>query len=239
MVERRTDGDFAQAYRPCRISEVVGNDEAKTIITNAFAQNRLPHTILFHGLSGTGKTSLARIIEMGLNCKKGPTSEPCCECDYCQRIINRHTSTAVLEINAANVTITDLRKQLRGFSSGGYGALEGLDKSIFLIDESHGLTAVQAQYFLKYTEDVPVWNYFIFCTTELKKIHETLYNRCALKIPFSEVSDEEIMKLLSEISEKENLQYDENILRNIIAKSKGMPREAVHGLQEAHLSGKI
>ena len=95
MIVKRGKGDFHQVYRPCRLSEVVGNDEVKRVIEQAFKENKVPHSFLFHGLSGTGKTTIARIIEMGLNCVEGPTSEPCCECDYCRRIINRTGSLAV------------------------------------------------------------------------------------------------------------------------------------------------
>jgi DNA polymerase III delta prime subunit/DNA repair photolyase len=239
MVQRRGRGDWTQVYRPCRLSEVVGNDKAKKILENAFKKNSVPHNILFHGLSGSGKTTLARIVEMGLNCKEGPTSEPCCECDYCKRIINRHTSTAVLEINAVDVVKKDLREMLGNFSSGGYGSFEGLDKSIFLVDEAHGLSDDQAGLFLKYTEDVPEWNYFIFCTTEPKKLLKTLRNRCTLKIPFEKVSDDDIKKLLLEICEKENLQPNLKVLKNIISNSEGMPREAVNLLQNAMLTEEL
>jgi DNA polymerase-3 subunit gamma/tau len=89
MVVKRGTGDFTQVYRPCRVSEIVGNPEAKRIIKEAFETKKIPHAFLFHGLSGTGKTTIARIIEMGLNCEKGPTPEPCCECTSCKSVLNR------------------------------------------------------------------------------------------------------------------------------------------------------
>ncbi len=119
---------------------------------------------------------------MGLNCVKGPTSEPCCECYSCKRIINGHSLFAVLEINAVDVKKDELREYLGNFSGGNSGALEGLKKSIFLVDECHGLTDDQAGLFLKHTENVDEDNYFIFCTTEPRKVLKTLKNRC-MKIP--------------------------------------------------------
>ena len=110
---RRGSGDFTQVYRPCRISEVVGNDDARKIITKAFDQNRIPHSFLFHGLSGTGKTTMARIIEMGLNCKEGPTCEPCCDCSYCRSIIDRKGNLAIREINAVEKNKDELKEILK------------------------------------------------------------------------------------------------------------------------------
>ena len=237
MIVKRGKGDFYQVYRPCKLSEVAGNDEVKTVIENAFKENTVPHTFLFHGLSGTGKTTIARIIEMGLNCAKGPTSEPCCECDYCKRIINRSGSLAVREINAVDVVKDGLRNILRDFNAYNSGAFEGLEKNIFLVDECHGLTPDQAGLFLKYIEDVPEWNYFVFCTTDPNKVLHTLKNRCVIQVEFNKVSGNEIMKLLFEICEQERIYPDKEILKGIVEKSNGMPRNAVNELQKNCLIG--
>jgi len=239
MIVRRGEGDFTQGYRPCRVSEVVGNKKAKRMLRKAFKENKIPHSILFYGLSGSGKTTLARIIQMGLNCEKGPTSEPCCECDSCKRIIKRQTLIPILEFNAVELTKEHLKEYLSNFEAGGYTSFSGTQTEIMLVDEAHGLTDQQAGLFLKTTEDAAPWNYFIFCTTDPKKLLYTLRNRCTLKIPFEKVVDEEIMKLLSEICENENLQHDEQVLKKIIAQSGGMPREAVIQLQAAVLSGDL
>jgi DNA polymerase-3 subunit gamma/tau len=190
MVVKRGEGDLTQVYRPCKLSEVVGNHEAKKIIKKAFEENKIPHNFLFHGLSGTGKTTMARIIEMGLNCENSPTSEPCCECTYCRRIINRKGSLAVKEINAVEVLKDDLKQLLSEFDAYGFGTLEGHKKSVLLIDECHGLTDDQAGLFLKYTEDVHDDNYFIFCTTDPDKFLDTLRNRCTIQLPFEKLGDQ-------------------------------------------------
>ena len=79
MITKREGDDLSSAYRPCRISEVYGQDEIKTAIGNMLNKGKVPHGLLFYGPSGTGKTTFARIIALGLSCEKGPSSEPCCK----------------------------------------------------------------------------------------------------------------------------------------------------------------
>ena len=199
----------------------------------------MPHAFLFYGLSGTGKTTMARIIKMGLNCEKGPTSEPCCECNYCKRMINLSDSLAVLEINAVEFLKDDFKEMLKNFHGYNSGAFEGLNKNICIVDECHGLTDDQAGLFLKYVENVPEWNYYVFCTTEPEKVLYTLRERCVIKVEFKKIPDEEIMNLLSEICEQEKLHHDDELLKNIVDQSEGMLRRAVNLLQQENLAGNI
>jgi len=240
LVVRRGDGDFTQIYRPCRISEMAGNDEARRIITNAFGQKRVPHSFLFHGLSGTGKTTMARIIEMGLNCQQGPTSEPCCECFCCRRIIARKGSMAVIELNSVEKVKDDFKETLKNFDAYGCGAVfDGGRSSILLIDECHGLTKDQAQLFLKYVEDVSEDNYYIFCTTEPDKFLPTLRDRCAINIEFKQVPARDLMNLLINICYLEQLKPNEEVLRGIIERSAGKARVAVRELQQRYYAGDL
>ena len=176
---------------------------------------------------------------MGLNCEKGPTSEPCCECSYCKRIINRKGTLAVLELNARMKSKDELKTILQEFDAFGFGKLEGCKKSVLLIDECHGLTKDQAELFLKYTEDVHKDNFFIFCTTNPEKFLSTLRDRCTIQVEFTEVPNEEIFKLLTDICEKEYLKADEDLLNRITKESTGKPRIAVNRLQQSFLAEEI
>ena len=239
-IERRGSGDFTQTYRPCRISEVAGNEPARKVIAKAFNENRIPHSFLFHGLSGAGKTTMARIIEMGLNCKEGPTSEPCCECSYCRSIINRKGNLAIREINAVEKNKDELRGILQELDAYGFGGrIEGNRRSVFLVDECHGLTQDQAQLFLKHLEDVQEDNFFIFCTTEFEKVLPALRDRCIFQIEFGRVPAKEILRLLRGICFQEQIEPDNEVLRKIAEESRGKPRVAVRELQQVDYAGKL
>src|SRR4030042_6943314 len=100
MIIRRKSGDLSKIYRPCRVDEVVGHETIKKTIKNALENGKLPHSLLFTGPPGSGKTTFARIIALGLNCEKGPTANPCCECDSCKATLNLN-SFAVIELDSA------------------------------------------------------------------------------------------------------------------------------------------
>jgi len=235
MIRTHANNDFTTIYRPRRISEVYGNGENKEIIARGLNEGTLPHALLFHGVSGTGKTTLARIVGMGLNCKTGRTSEPCCECDSC-RFHLYGTSFAYVEYNSANNTGIDfLRGERQNFDAlplGGYRA------KVYVFDECHRLTENAQDLLLREVEDPVDITYFIFCTTKLGGIMEPLKNRC-LSLEFTRIADPEIMRLLKYVSASEQLSDDSQILGKIVEQSNGMPRSALILLQRAMLAGEI
>ena len=179
MVTKRLKGDFAIAYRPWRISEIYGQEEIKKVIGNGLDTNTVAHSFLFYGISGTGKTTIGRIIAMGLNCReKGPTSEPCCKCDLC-RLTQNLNSFSFREFNSAHFRGIDHVREVVGNLN--YASFDGADKTIIVFDECHRLTKDAQNLLLKGVEDSHEYNHFVFCSTEPETIIKTLRNRCMRK----------------------------------------------------------
>jgi DNA polymerase-3 subunit gamma/tau len=226
-VVRRGKGDFPHIYRPRRISEVYGQDKIKKVIAHGLDTGTLAHVLLFQGVSGTGKTTMGRIVAMGLNCEKGPTSEPCCECTSCRLTMNVN-SFAVQEFDTAHLSgVEDIRRESGNFCAAPMG---GEYYRIVIFDECHRLTPASQAVLLKRTEDVLDHLYFIFCTTG--EIIETLRNRC-MQFKFNALSDEGMRALLVDVCASEKFDADPALLESIIKKAKGMPRNALLSLQEA------
>jgi len=226
-VVRRGLGDLPHVYRPRRISEIYGQDEIKKAIAHGLNTGTIAHALLFQGVSGTGKTTLGRIVAMGLNCEKGPTSEPCCECDSCKAIMNLN-SFAVQEFDAAHLSGVDSIRRLRqDFACASMG---GEKYRVVIFDECHRLSEPAQAALLKPAEDVWDHLYFIFCTT--KEIIDTLQSRC-MQFKFNALSDNEIWALLLDVCATEKLDPDPELIEIIIAKAKGMPRNALFLLQQA------
>ena len=235
MIGTHANHDFTTIYRPRGISEVYGNDENKRIIATGLQEGRLAHSLLFQGVSGTGKTSMARIVGMGLNCKTGLTSEPCCECESCRCHLH-NMSFAYKELNAAYFTsIDDLRRERQEFDAYPMGDYRS---KVYVFDECHRLSKNAQDLLLHEVEEPVEITYFILCTTEPKGIVEPLRNRC-MELEFKPVPDEEVMRLLQHVSEREQLVCRLEILERIIEKAHGKPRNALFLLQKAVLAGEV
>jgi len=165
---------FARKYRPQTFEEVVGQEHITKTLQNAIASNRLAQAYLFVGPRGIGKTSTARILAKALNCKKGPTTHPCGECDACREIAEGN-NLDVLEIDGASNNTVDNVRDLR--DNVAYAPTSGQFK-IYLIDEVHMLSGAAFNALLKTLEEPPPHVKFIFATTEAHKLPATITSRC-------------------------------------------------------------
>lgn len=209
-------------YRPQKLEEVVGQEHIKKALTNAIAMNKISHAYLFTGPRGTGKTSTARIFAKSLNCKEGPTINPCGKCENCIDITNS-VPMDVIEIDAAsNRKVEDAQNILEKVM---YAPVNSRYK-IYIIDEVHMLSNTAFNALLKTLEEPPKNVIFILATTEVHKVLDTIKSRCQ-RFDFKRITTEDIVKHLRYISNQEHINITDDALFTIAKNSAGGMRDSI------------
>jgi DNA polymerase-3 subunit gamma/tau len=225
---------LARKYRPQRFSEVVGQSAVVKTIVNALKRNKLSHALLFAGIKGTGKTTLARIVAKALNCQNiNPEEyEPCNQCQSCVEIM-KGIHVDVLEIDAAsNRGIDQIREIIDALK---YAPAKGKAK-VYIIDEAHMLTKEASNALLKSLEEPPSHVYFILATTEPNRLSPTILSRCQ-RYEFRRLDFKLIFNHLQRICELENYQIEQPALELIAREAQGSLRDALSLLDQAMAYG--
>ncbi len=196
---------LARKWRPRTFADVVGQAEIVRALTNALTQDRMAHAYLFSGPRGVGKTTSARLLAAGINCRTaaGPTPSPCGTCESCQEVLEGRSIDA-LEIDGATHGKVDQARDL--IEIVGYAPVRDRRK-VFIIDEVHAISAAAFQALLKTLEEPPSHAVFILATTERHKIPATILSRCQ-RFDFRRLTDTEVADRLSEIASREGYSVD-------------------------------
>lgn len=220
---------FARKYRPQTLSDVVGQETLKNTLEQSMKAGKLPHAIILHGIRGVGKTTTARIIAKGLNCDKGPTVDPCGVCESCLAIsLDRHMD--VIEMDAASHTgVDDVREVIE---TSRYKAVQGKYK-VYIIDEVHMLSKSAFNALLKTLEEPPPFVHFIFATTEIQKVPDTVLSRC-MRFDLNRMDVEILKKRLFHICEKETITLDQDAATLIARAADGSMRDGLSLLDQGY-----
>jgi DNA polymerase-3 subunit gamma/tau len=221
---------LARKYRPQNFSEVIGQDHVTRTLKNALEQGRTAHGYIFSGHRGIGKTTVARILAMALNCRSSdkPVTEPCGVCESCTEI-RAGNAVDVIEIDAATNRGIDEIRELR--EAARYRPARDRFK-IYILDEAHQITDAAFNALLKTLEEPPAHVVFMLATTQPEDIPQTIRSRCQ-HFSFRAVRFEQILGQLKDLSGREKIEADEDALALLAEAGDGSMRDALSILDQA------
>lgn len=193
--------EIYKRYRPLRWSDVKGQPEACKFLEAKVKAGTVPHAILLTGPSGTGKTTLARILRTELKCG---------EADF-------------TEINAADFRGIDMVREIR--TRMGLAPMFGKCR-IWLIDEAHALSKDAQSALLKMLEDTPKHVYFMLATTDPGKLLKTITNRCT-EVGCKALKSGTMTELIKDVASKEKVKLSKDVIERLVEVADGSARKAL------------
>jgi len=213
-----------RTYRPARLADVVGQEHITTPLSRALENDRVHHAYLFSGPRGCGKTSTARIMARSLNCEKGPTPEPCGECQSCLDLAaGGPGSIDVIELDAASHGGVDDTRDLRERAM---FAPASSRYKVYIIDEAHMVSPAGFNALLKLVEEPPEHVRFIFATTDPDKVLPTIRSRTH-NYAFRLVSNRDLQDHLASICASEGVTAEPAALALVARAGAGSVRDSL------------
>ncbi len=218
---------LARKYRPQTFLDVVGQEPVVRTLRNGLRRNRVAHAMLFSGVRGVGKTTIARIMAKAINCESTGDDIPCDTCQSCIEVRNG-SAVDVKEIDGASnrgiQEIRELKENIRFFPT-------RCKFKIVIIDEVHMLTPEAFNALLKTLEEPPEHVYFMFATTEIHKVPITILSRCQ-RYELKRVGFDVLKGFFAEIAQSENVSISDSGLEMIVREADGSVRDGLSLLDQ-------
>lgn len=228
-----TPRSLSMKFRPKSFSDLVGQNVVVRSLLGAISRGRITSFYLFYGPRGTGKTSASRMFAAALNCLSVVEQRPCGLCRECVLLFSGR-SKDVKEVDSVRINRADQVKSL--IKNASIPPVSSRFK-VFFIDECQLLNGETWASISNSLENLSQHVVFVMITPDLDKLPPSAVSR-AQRYHFPKVKDADIVCRLEKICSEEGLEFEQDALDFIAAKSCGSVRDAEMMLDQMSLLGK-
>lgn len=215
-------------WRPKTFDEIVDQKHAVYALRQSVITGQIAHAYLFSGTRGTGKTTMAKIFARAINCLNPQQGNPCNQCEICQSALDGSLMDIIEMDAASNNSVDNIRRICDEIVF-----MPSLTRyKVYIIDEVHMLSAGAFNALLKTLEEPPPHAVFILATTEPHRIPATILSRCQ-RYEFFRIPLDQIMERLSQITEHEGIDIEQDAMHAIATLADGALRDAISILDQA------
>lgn len=230
MLRKHKDGPWREAYRPAGFDEFSPTTDVTALQKHVKNKRSRSQIYMFHGETGTGKTTMAYIVGKLINCLAPSENGPCNKCENCGR-----SQLMIEDRNIGDQTGVDATRELINRIQD--APLMNINR-VIILDEAHALTPQAQKAWLKVLEDPKPWLYVIFCTTNPSKFLDDLRARCH-QVPFRRLNESESVTLMMDLAKLENLDLTEDGAVKLFQKSGGRARHLINAVQTYASGGDV
>ena len=223
---------LARRYRPQDFTQLTGQRTAQLALRSALRLQKVAAAVIFTGIRGTGKTTLARILAKALNCEQQHEGNPCLQCSSCAAITDGCHEDVIEIDGASHTSVDDIRVLQESLAC----KPQRSTHKVYIIDEVHMLSQSAFNALLKTLEEPRPHVVFIFATTEIGKVPMTIRSRCQT-FHLQKLAAADILARLKEILAYEKVAWQEDALKLLVSYAEGSLRDALTMLDQVILLG--
>lgn len=226
---------FNKMYRPINFDSYIGNEVTKRKLINMLNNGTVPHSCIFEGDRGCGKTTVARILGKTLLCKSPREDGTACdECSNCVKInekfIGEGGRVPGVPIQEIDINSTGKKDDILDLIEDMRTRPMGNSKKVYILDEIQVMSKQAQSSLLKVLEEPNEWLYIFLCTTDPEDLLVPIRSRL---VPFKikRPTTKEIAKRLQDICLAEGIAHDIKALELIVKVANRIPRDSIKHLE--------
>jgi len=210
-----------------RFDGLMGNATTLHLLKTSLRNHTFRRFSIFGGVMGTGKSTSAGIVGMGLTCEDPKDGQPCLKCGTCKANMEAIEKTGQSPyLKVVNLGLANRFDDVESLIKDVFVLRGGSRNQVYILEEAHALKDVHGGFnaFLSEIDRMPLNVYVIMCTTKLSSIPADLRSRAVI-YNFGRLNNKEGTALANKAARMKRANLSSSAIKIVVNSAKGIPRE--------------